>query len=742
MKTRQIENRSRRTTIPRLERGFWSALSSETGSTETRREPGERSIAIEMLALVLVIAALWLPRALALDRFVTIDENNWVPRSARFYAALIHGDHAATFLREHPGVTTMWAGAGGVLWRTFPLGDLTAEPIRIDERGLSLRGRSLTVLEILVVGRFFIVLANTVALALAYLFARRLLGLLPAFLGFLLVAFDPFHLAHSRLLHLDGLLSSLLFLALLAYLSFLHRRRLSVLILSGVAAGLSALTKSTAAFLVPTIVVLSGFDACSRRAARQTVQIGRLLWRFVWPPMLWGMVALVIFVALWPAMWVDPLGTLGRVFSQALKYAGGGHTTPEFFAGRIYADGEVATPLFYPITYLWRSTPVVLLGLLLAALAFVLRWGPFSRALTRWAVSGLVLYVIVYAALHTLGTKKFDRYLLPVYAPLDLIAATGWTALASWLAARWPVLRWRYATILLLGAMVVFQATGTVRTFPYYLSYYNPLLGGSKRAPNVMQVGWGEGLDQAARYLDQRPDAGDLQATVWYGQSFSHFFSGETRSLPFRAEFDEAQVQEALNTDYVVAYLHQWQRQIPRQLVEALDLRTPVETISINGLEYARIYKLMNPPAPPEPSQWVDVGVLGGVARLEGYDLPAPPEVTPGATLPLTLTWESLATTDAEYTVFVHLVGPDSRPLAQVDSQPLGGAYPTSYWDVGERLADPYRMHIPEDVLPGEYGLLAGMYLLSTGERLPLLDGDGQPVGDSIPLGRLTIVQP
>jgi dolichyl-phosphate-mannose--protein O-mannosyl transferase len=70
------------------------------------------------------------------------------------------------------------------------------------------------VLELLTAGRFFMVLLNTIALTLAFVCARNLLSLAPALIGFLLIAFDPFHVAHSRLLHLDGLLSSLLLLAM------------------------------------------------------------------------------------------------------------------------------------------------------------------------------------------------------------------------------------------------------------------------------------------------------------------------------------------------------------------------------------------------------------------------------------------------------------------------------------------------------------------------------------------------
>jgi len=62
-----------------------------------------------MIIAVLFIAT-WLPRVLALDAFVTIDERKWLARSANFYQALSQGDLANTFQREHPGVTVMWAG--------------------------------------------------------------------------------------------------------------------------------------------------------------------------------------------------------------------------------------------------------------------------------------------------------------------------------------------------------------------------------------------------------------------------------------------------------------------------------------------------------------------------------------------------------------------------------------------------------------------------------------------------------
>jgi hypothetical protein len=147
------------------------------------------------------------------------------------------------------------------------------------------------------------------------------------------------------------------------------------------------------------------------------------------------------------------------------------------------------------------------------------------------------------------------------------------------------------------------------------------------------------------------------------------------------------------------------------------------------------------PPA-AAPSQPVKDGNLGDVVALVGYD-PLPPfEVKVGASLPLTLTWQSLATMDEEYTVFVHAVGADGQPVAQTDGQPLDGNYPTNYWRVGEILGDPHVLEIPVGTPPGEYELRAGMYLLATGERLPLLGSEGQVLGDGINLAPVIVGSP
>jgi 4-amino-4-deoxy-L-arabinose transferase-like glycosyltransferase len=167
----------------------------------------------------------------------------------------------------------------------------------------------------------------------------------------------------------------------------------------------------------------------------------------------------------------------------------------------------------------------------------------------------------------------------------------------------------------------------------------------------------------------------------------------------------------------------------------------PLPLVSSGASSLTLDYLKIDVVPPPEPSRSMAEGNLGGLARLVGYDLPQP-EVVAGAALPLTLTWECLGTFAADYTVFVHLAGADGQPVAQADSPPLGGTYPTRFWDVGERLADPYTLDISTTVPPGEYELRVGLYLPATGERLPLLDAEGRVLGDYVLLGQVEVMAP
>ena len=107
-------------------------------------------------------------------------------------------------------------------------------------------------------------------------------------------------------------------------------------------------------------------------------------------------------------------------------------------------------------------------------------------------------------------------------------------------------------------------------------------------------------------------------------------------------------------------------------------------------------------------------------------------ELQPGGQLPITLHWQSLASMDQDYTIFLQVLDAQDKIVGQVDAWPLQGTFPTSQWSPGEDIADPYLIQLDGDLPPGAYRLQIGWYLLSTLRRLPVVDDDGLPVDDKL----------
>ncbi len=111
----------------------------------------------------------------------------------------------------------------------------------------------------------------------------------------------------------------------------------------------------------------------------------------------------------------------------------------------------------------------------------------------------------------------------------------------------------------------------------------------------------------------------------------------------------------------------------------------------------------------------------------------------PGEALPVVLRWQGLQTMEEDYTVFVHLLGPDGRLHGQVDAWPVQGTLPTSRWTPGVVVDDPYQVPLMPDAPPGRYQVEVGWYLLATLQRLPVVDREGRATGDRVIVGEFTV---
>ncbi|MGQ9683866.1 MAG: ArnT family glycosyltransferase [Anaerolineae bacterium] len=530
---------------------------------EDRLSPIERGLLMLVLAISLAL------RLSGLSVFTTSDEDRWFYRSVAFRTALQEHDWASTYQSGHPGVVTMWLGAAAqqfpLLQRSLPIDG--ASPYVHGEEPAMGAG----VPPISLGARRLVALVSWLGIVALFFLLRRLLGQRVALLGTVFVALDPFYLAHSRLHHLDALLTTFSMLSIACLLVYeLRGRRIGFLLASAAAAALAIANKSPGVLLMPW----AGLALLLPRLLGERSQRRQELLRGLGVLALWALALGVVFVAIWPALWVNPIGTLRTVFGTATYYAETPHESNNYFWFAVRADPG---PAFYPVAWAFRATPWAVLGLV----ALVVAWKREMQqrlGLVLLAVGGLV-----FTAAMTLGAKKFDRYLLPVYPLMDVLAAVGWVALLKWalprLGPRWQ----RLAPTFALGLLVAGQLLWLIPAYPYYLSYYNPLLGGAKTAPSILLTGWGEGLDRVADYMNRKPDARELVICSWPTPEFGYFFVG--RSIK------DTKMVSLAELDYCIFYRSSLQRERAQPASLFFGARQPEMVLHLNGIDYAWVFE-------------------------------------------------------------------------------------------------------------------------------------------------------
>jgi hypothetical protein len=155
----------------------------------------------------------------------------------------------------------------------------------------------------------------------------------------------------------------------------------------------------------------------------------------------------------------------------------------------------------------------------------------------------------------------------------------------------------------------------------------------------------------------------------------------------------------------------------------ALDIPVRLETVKITSPEVLS----------PSP-QFKSTAIFGEQLVLIGYDVEKDDDGPA-----IILYWQVRERMAADYTTFVHILDEEGQIVAQDDSQPTDGIYPTSIWDKGEIVADRKEMDLAEEAIDNELTVVTGVYLLETLERLAVWDASGQrQPGDQWPLDQVT----
>ena len=263
------------------------------------------------------------------------------------------------------------------------------------------------------------------------------------------------------------------------------------------------------------------------------------------------------------------------------------HEVEHFFLGKVVHDPGW---LFYLFTLSIRSTsftiPLVILG-------FVFLWKRRGETHTsnqqfRIAIS-LLCSMLLFILCLSLTAKKFSRYLLPVFPMLDLLAGFGLFYGVKWIGKRFRFERFRQvgqsACIVLVFALTAVQVFAL---HPYYGTYYNPCWKVTD-ITKLITVGEASGLDLAAKYLNQKPNATQLsvQVSPLGTEFFQYYFKGSTYRTDKRSDKGS---EPSRGVDYEVVYIRDSQiKWVPQAGTQGGTLE---HVITLNDIDHVWIYRI------------------------------------------------------------------------------------------------------------------------------------------------------
>lgn len=408
----------------------------------------------------------------------TTDVWKWKQRIYDFGTGVFTLNFEKTIQRYHPGVSLMWIGSFSVKLFNFIYRAVTGANPPDDQIEVLFQLHFLQ--------KLFIVIVIAALFALIFHILKRIIGIKYAVIATSLLALEPFFVALTRVVHLEGLQSTFMLASFLSMYMFVSvPREKKWLYLSSVLAAFAVLTKTSALFLVPFILFL----LFSHKFFESRNFLRSIKWTLP-NYVAWLATFIVAFVLIWPAMWTESSLAL-KTLQRGIVDVGieGGHL--QLFRGEWVEDPGIS---FYMQVFILRASEYLVVGLV--GIPFIYKRLDLKRKrFVLFMLSAALLYLVEI----TIPSKKLDRYLLPTLIFLSLISSFFFEWLLNVISKRFSKNFWKSFIVLLILPVVLLG-----RHHPDYFSYYNILGGGLKRGIWIIEPKWVIGQHVLMDYLEER----------------------------------------------------------------------------------------------------------------------------------------------------------------------------------------------------------------------------------------------
>jgi hypothetical protein len=523
---------------------------------------------ISLLALFLLFYFVLHIPGLPTDE-INPDGVNWHYRSQQFFVGLksIPSGGAQidkTYPHYHPGVTLAWIAGTGIelVKQLYP------------EQSVY---NNLNFFTYHLVAKLFVISANAVLAVFIIYLLGQLIGFLKAFLVVGLLFLEPFFLGNSRLLHMDILLTLFLFAALLLTYLAVTRFRWYLISAAGIFMGLAFLTKSVSIGGLLFALFVGGFLVLYKHGFRKFVIYKSIL----------IVSFFVTVVVLFPALWAAPIETLVDIFKEGERVGvRKGHE--QIFFGVLTNDPGM---WFYPIVLLLKMSPFAVVGVVFYSFdkffrpQFLANAARYLRNIAERIYSSPILFLAIfyigYFLVMTYPTKKLDRYMLPVFPFLVLIAVLGY------FNAYERVKNTFNHNLYLLAVSVMFfffLIQPLFALYPYYFTYTSPIFGTPANANTIVgQKPFGIGIPAVRNHIFENYSEafGDYPRVGFYDTK-------PMGAIYMNSRLFDIRISGAGNYDLVVLAINE---ELPEQLTAHEEFIFEKDSsIFINGLEYWRVY--------------------------------------------------------------------------------------------------------------------------------------------------------
>lgn len=424
-----------------------------------------------MIFVLLFLIAL-VPRLYNLDATTIYpDEISWLVRGKELLFTIKNGDSNQ--------FQTMW-------WNHTDQNESIALPVvTTSAASLLLFGNnqtrySLNLFSDMTAGRIPIAILTSLIIPFFYLLAKRFVSSKIAFLFAVLLAFDPIHLALSRWIMLDAVLTLFTFLVIYFFMIAENRRRFNIL--AGSVLALAFLTKP-----LGLISITTSWVSQTKLYPQRKVLIG----------VIWSISAFFFFCwLLLPGSWDKPIFSVIEYYTRQYTLGKMGYNV--LFMGQPTTSPP---PTFYFFQLYSRlPTSIVIIFMIFLGKTFYQFLTIKNLKLFvkdhRPHIAISIFFIIFLTIISLANLKLGARYALPLWPWIYLACASTTDYIFNYFHNR-------LLKIIVTMSLLSYSLFNLFTYFPNYYLFYNELIGGSVNAQKHDLVGNCIATKKAFAYIKQ-----------------------------------------------------------------------------------------------------------------------------------------------------------------------------------------------------------------------------------------------